>query len=73
MSMTIQEAITSLKSTDCPGCGAYKIARRTVCSACWVRVSPPLRRVLGQPMSRAYPAAVDEALASLGRQQASNR
>lgn len=66
MTMSTTEVIRSLKSTDCPGCGGFKRARRSVCSMCWSKLPSRIRSDLYSPSGKGYEKAVTDAVSHLG-------
>lgn len=59
--MNTAQAVESLKSDTCPGCGGYKQVRRSVCSRCWASLPGPMRDALYRKFANGYVDAITAA------------
>lgn len=71
MTMSTQDALASLKSEDCPGCGGFKRNRKSVCSMCWSKLPSRLRSPLFKMVGKGYEKGITEAVVYLSKDDAS--
>lgn len=67
---TNQEAVESLNSDTCPGCGAGKVPTRTLCGPCYGRLPSSLASALYRKLYEGYLEALQAALKYLSESAA---